>query len=133
MNVPPMSGRQIAEATGDYAAAGLPEPMTGERFRSLWKATGLSLRDLAAMLGMRGRHAATHLREMADGVRPVPGPTGVAVEALAFGWRPGAERLDDDTLADIFGDYLGEGLRGIALGDAVVGYLKRYIAGEPWQ
>lgn len=81
-----MTGRQLAEATGDYRAAGLPMP--AERFRELWKATGLSVRDLAAAIGMNGRHADVHLREMLDGVRKVPGPTGIAVMALADGWRP---------------------------------------------
>lgn len=88
MNLPPRTAAAPAQATGDYAAAGLAEPMSADRFRELWKATGLSLRGLAQALAMRGRHAPTHLREMADGVRDVPGPTGIALEALADGWRP---------------------------------------------
>lgn len=74
----------------------MTDRMPPERFAELWKSTGLSLRELAELLGMNGRHAATHLREMADGVRPVPGPTGVAMKALADGWRPGAWPSEDE-------------------------------------
>lgn len=82
--VPPLTASELADALGDYEAA----PMSADRFRDLWHQTGLSLRHLAKALAMRGRHASTHLREMADGVRDVPGPTGIALEALADGWRP---------------------------------------------
>lgn len=83
-----MTPQQLAEATGDYAAAGMAMP--AERFYDLWRSTGMTYRELAVALGMTGRHAATHLREMSDGVRRVPGPTGVALQAIADGWRPGA-------------------------------------------
>lgn len=89
-SVPPMSAADLAGATGDYAAIGRPEPMTADRFRELCADIGLSVRDLAAALSMTGRHADVHLREMLDGVRKVPGPTGIAAMALADGWRPGA-------------------------------------------
>lgn len=84
-----MRAADVAAATGDYAAAGLPMP--AERFYELRIMSGLSFRELADVLGMRGTHAATHLREMADGVRRVPGPTGVALQAIADGWRVGSK------------------------------------------
>ena len=103
-DLPPISAATLAEATGDYAAAGLPEPMTAERFCHLRTLSGLSFRDLAVALGMRGKHAATHLREMADGVRSIPGPTGVALEAVALGLVDDAD-LEAVILADLGGDF----------------------------
>lgn len=88
MNANDLTPADLARATGDYAAAGLP--MSAERFRELRARTGWSLAELAAALGMTGRHAAKHLRDMEDGRRDIPGPTGRALAALADGWRPGA-------------------------------------------
>lgn len=56
--------------------------MTPDTFHQLYKATGLSLGDLAKALNMRGQHAERQLREMVEGRRPVPGPTGVALGLL---------------------------------------------------
>lgn len=81
-----MSAEALAGATGDHGAAA--QAMDADRFRDLRIATGLTYRQLAEALRMRGKHAATHLREMNDGVRAIPGPTGVALQALADGWRP---------------------------------------------
>lgn len=113
-----------------------PPPMSADRFRDLWKATGLSLRDLAPMIGMTGKHAATHLREMADGVRKVPGPTGIAVEALAFGWRPGAERADEtdltDALADAISDTFDMDTGAADYARAALATIRKYLGGTLW-
>jgi transcriptional regulator with XRE-family HTH domain len=62
--------------------------LTPETFRRLRAEAGLSLRDLAQRLRMRGTHAVAHLREMESGDRSIPGPTSVALEALAAGFEP---------------------------------------------
>lgn len=94
----------LAAATGGYAIAGPPPPMNAKRFYDLWQRSGLTLGALADALGMRGKHAPSHLREMADGVRPVPGPTGVALEAVVLGL------VDDQELTDLVSDALQDSL-----------------------
>lgn len=138
-----MSAADLAAATGDYAAAGLPQPMTPARFRELRAATGLSFRDLAAAIGMRGKHAATHLREMADGVRSIPGPTGIALMALADGWTPGRTYAIAADAADALDDLLiamngliaeSEGVAGLHLNGDVAPWSDLLSGGrfEEW-
>ena len=59
---------------------------------------GWSLRTMARALRLAGtpEKAATRVREMEDGRRPISGPVGVAVEAFADGWRPEGWSLDDE-------------------------------------
>jgi hypothetical protein len=94
----------LADATGGYAVGGPPPPMTSARFHDLWQRSGLTLGALADALGMRGRHAPTHLREMADGARPVPGPTGIALEAVVLGL------VDDQELTDLLSEAISDSL-----------------------
>lgn len=96
MSLPPIKAGTLADATGDYAAAGLS--MTAERFHELRIAAGMSFAELADALRLTGLNAISQLREMERGKRDVTGPIGVAMQALADGWRPGewpdAEEID---------------------------------------
>lgn len=54
-----------------------------ERLKAARKTLGLTERQMAAALGMRGKNAKDDLRKMEEDMRPVTGPALVAAEALA--------------------------------------------------
>lgn len=53
------------------------------RLKAARKALGLTDRQMAAKLGLRGENAKDDLRKMEEGMRAVTGPVLVAAEALA--------------------------------------------------
>lgn len=57
--------------------------MTGEEFKALRQAMGLSLEDLADALEMSGANAGRTVRRWEDGVYDIPGPTAIAMRHLA--------------------------------------------------
>ncbi len=57
--------------------------MTGEEFKALRRAMGLSLEGLADALEMTGANAARTVRRWETGEYEIPGPTAIAMRHLA--------------------------------------------------
>jgi len=70
-----------------------PDDLKAARHRLGW-----SLRQMARALRLAGTpdKAATRVREMESGNRPISGPVAVAVEAFLSGWRPAGWSADDE-------------------------------------
>ena len=63
---------------------------TPDDLKAARQSLGWSLRQMARALRLAGtpEKAATRVREMESGTRPISGPVMVAVEAFLTGWRP---------------------------------------------
>lgn len=71
---------------------------TPEDLKAARKSLGWSLRTMARALRLAGtaEKAATRVREMESGSRPISGPVCVSVEAFLDGWRPDGWSLGDE-------------------------------------
>lgn len=73
--------------------------MTATRFREIQTRLGLTAEQMALALRM-GPEAASDVIRYAHGAAAIPGPVGLAMEALGDGWRPANLRaLDPPRLA----------------------------------
>jgi len=63
---------------------------TPDDLKAARQSLGWSLRTMARALRLAGTldKAATRVREMESGSRPISGPVCVSVEAFLTGWRP---------------------------------------------
>lgn len=73
----------------------LNPPMRGSELRHIWQDTALSLSAFGAALGLGG-NAATRLRQMMDGQRPISPAVETAALAEAWSKRPRKRRAGRD-------------------------------------
>jgi transcriptional regulator with XRE-family HTH domain len=71
--------------------------MTADNLKTIRQALGLSVADMAAAVGLSGDNAATHIRAMEGGSKPITGPMAVLLRYM----QQAVEIDADSAIADL--------------------------------